>query len=316
MFRLETTSNYLGIKIIGDYSDLHRLYDAISNITEIYRHKREKEIAFSDHTEEHKPYLYKKLESSIDSILGLNYDIRHAYQGDRNIEFIDNNVENYGLFAQSMFVFDTTELEEKREQGKNGNVYYSVEILYPWMIYYMLEIMRALESYESIDSLREVIYDYNDILYRQDRAIVDYFVMEVWHCLDNIDLLDDIMDIYEDVDSYCFGSDHFTLYITALCNYLADEKKNDLELRKAILFLILYNLSLECLETQTVKHYKESLTEAKRIVKEKTGKPFLTYNAFLRNWTTFTKNKEHVYEKEAYDFTNRYGIVDWDNIEW
>lgn len=78
MLKVKVTENYVGVKITGSYDDLNYLYDCFSYFTDNYESKSEKE-------EMVKTY-----------ILGLLYDIRHAYQGDR--EVIEDKECNYYSF--------------------------------------------------------------------------------------------------------------------------------------------------------------------------------------------------------------------------
>ena len=65
MLSVKTTENLTGVTISGTYWDLNALYDALSNVI----------------GEEGS---YPEFEACWLRVLGLCYDIRHAYQGDRN----------------------------------------------------------------------------------------------------------------------------------------------------------------------------------------------------------------------------------------
>ena len=85
MLTVKATPNLYGVTLRGDYDDLNSLYDSLYDYLEFYNDSHEE---FPDHEYEY--------------LLSLNYDIRHCYQGDRNVE-----------------------------KAEDGHTYYSVEILYP-----------------------------------------------------------------------------------------------------------------------------------------------------------------------------------------
>lgn len=65
MLAIKTTEKLTGVTVSGTYWDLNALYDALSNVI----------------GEEGS---YHEYEACWLRVLGLCYDIRHAYQGDRN----------------------------------------------------------------------------------------------------------------------------------------------------------------------------------------------------------------------------------------
>lgn len=112
MLKISMTPNLLGFKIAGDYNDLNELYDAVWNLS----------ISDGEFPDDPRP------SGSIDEILmstrllALCYDLRHAYQGDRNIELVDS-----GLGAWAVEQRDLPFVEK--------NVEFSVEVLYPEAMY-------------------------------------------------------------------------------------------------------------------------------------------------------------------------------------
>lgn len=112
MLTAKVTPQYLGFTISGDYDELNALYDAIV------------EVVFDDMQIDGRP------SGSLDEILmserllALNYDLRHAYQGDREIRLIDN-----GLTSETMKWHGLSASEK--------NVVYEVNILYPEVIFYL-----------------------------------------------------------------------------------------------------------------------------------------------------------------------------------
>ena len=76
MLKVELTKNYAGVTISGDYNDLEHLYDSISYLI------HGEPISIGEYTMQN--HLY-----------GFLYDVRHAYQGDREVELIDNSLDKY-----------------------------------------------------------------------------------------------------------------------------------------------------------------------------------------------------------------------------
>lgn len=103
------TENLNGILLEGEYSDFHDLVDSIYRITGL-------EEDYND------PYWSVK-----NRLLGLCYDIRHAYQGDRTVKLADN-----GTFE---------ELKEWHSMDMpSQNVHYAVEVLFPEAVFVALSV--------------------------------------------------------------------------------------------------------------------------------------------------------------------------------
>ena len=102
MLKVELTENYAGVKISGDFNDLDYLYDAIL-------------------------YFIKEEPSSIGEYLMQNhlyaflYDVRHAYQGDREALLVDNLIQD----------MKRGWLGIKKKDATNKNIYYSFNYLLP-----------------------------------------------------------------------------------------------------------------------------------------------------------------------------------------
>ena len=78
MLTLKSTPNLSGVEIRGDYDDLNALYDAIS-------------IIVGDES-------YEGYYACETRLLGLCYEIRHAYQGDRNTSLSNDNSKYYSFY--------------------------------------------------------------------------------------------------------------------------------------------------------------------------------------------------------------------------
>ena len=84
MIKVKLTQNYTGFNIEGTFDDFYELYDNISYFLGI----EECEDIFEEDMRLH--------------VLGFLYDLRHAYQGSRNIKAVDNGLndeqkEYYGI---------------------------------------------------------------------------------------------------------------------------------------------------------------------------------------------------------------------------
>ena len=108
MIRIENTDNLTGVSISGDWDDLDKLVDAFYEIT------------ISEDSQKHKEYINLSIR-----VLGLCYDIRHAKKGDREIELVDNNMDDETMKWHSMIT-------------PKKNVYYKCNYLYPEMFFAIL----------------------------------------------------------------------------------------------------------------------------------------------------------------------------------
>ena len=316
MITLTNTPHKLGIKLSGDYRDLKALYWAIYRLVEIYRYDELEFVEYLESKEDASQNQRDILDDRTDPIYGLNYDIRHAFQGDREVDYIYNNSEHIGVATQNIFKTEEEALEEAKENSEGGNVYYSVNILYPWTIYYAIQLMHITQRIYPIDTLRDALIEYNEIEYKRDRAIVDYFISQIWLCLDEIIDEVDVIEIFNDVEEGCWPCDYFSLYPTALCNFLADPKHADEDLRVAIITFILFELANENLSSDTIKYNREIFSDIKRTIRKQTHKHIPTYESFIHKWIAYTKDKEHVYDEDADSFADKFGNVDWNNLEW
>lgn len=174
MLRIETTKKLYGVNIIGDYEDLDKLYDSVSRYLTFY-YDNMKQF-----------YLYSEYEY----MLSLNYDIRHAYQGDRkylavenNAFALKNNLENIEYATGERDI----ELEKDYLDHKEGNLYFSVMILYPLIFHYLISFENILDDEpidEWLDTEKEFRGkwrdDYTLIDAERDRAVIRNFTTLIW----------------------------------------------------------------------------------------------------------------------------------------
>ena len=117
MIKIENTENFAGVTISGDFDDFQNLVDAFDAIT------------ISEDDEKNVRYFDKSTR-----VLGLCYDIRHAFMGDREISLVDNGMDRETMAFQSQIT------PEK-------NVYYQCNYLYPEMFFVTIAINELLEMY-------------------------------------------------------------------------------------------------------------------------------------------------------------------------
>ena len=230
MLRIKDTKNMIGITIHGDYEDLNALHSALSDYLRFY-------FAHQDDVES---------SSCYENILGLCYDIRHAYQGDRNIEAVDNNYENIGQLASCIFSVDSQSLQKERNKYKSGNLYFNVEVLYPWAIFYLYTLQSIVEDHYHASWFDDEDF-YNEYLAEKDLALITHFVQLLWDKLRN-HLPEEVMKVvwtytrtYNHIEYYFFYPD---LYMEWLCTYWINGVKTRLERQEL--------LSLLCLELSSI----------------------------------------------------------------
>jgi hypothetical protein len=81
MLKAENTPNNTGVIISGTFDDLDSLYDALSLLAS----------PFSDENAE------SSLYDTAMHVMGICYDIRHAYMGDRELKLVDNNISTEAM---------------------------------------------------------------------------------------------------------------------------------------------------------------------------------------------------------------------------
>lgn len=109
MLSVKTTEKLTGVTFSGTYWDLNALYDALSNV-----------IGGEGS--------YPEYEASRIRVLGLCYDICHAYQGDRNrgrIEYGDEVFSFEYLWPEMIYIFAV--LDEFNRLSKGSRCYLKQE---------------------------------------------------------------------------------------------------------------------------------------------------------------------------------------------
>lgn len=117
MLKVDLTENYAGITIYGDYNDLNLLYDSIN---------------FLIHGDSENIGRYT-MQNHLYSFL---YDVRHAYQGKRYIELIDNN-----LTDNTREWFDL-----KKDDVTDKNMYFCFNYVLPDLLLDMIIIKHFIAN--------------------------------------------------------------------------------------------------------------------------------------------------------------------------
>ena len=144
MLKVELTKNYAGVTISGDYKDLNCLYDSISSLIS-GEYTNIGEYIMQNH------------------IYGFLYDVRHAYQGTREIELIDNEFDDY---KREYFSIKKREVTDK-------NLYFSFNYLLTDLLLDMALIKYFINKVDKKE---------NDI-YNASINMVNYFYSIVLHSL-------------------------------------------------------------------------------------------------------------------------------------
>lgn len=183
MIRVKLTKNYTGFNIQGTFDDFYELYDAISYFVGF----EESEDKTEDDMRLH--------------ILGFLYDLRHAYQGARNVTAVNNELN------------EETKEHFRIEKSVKQDILYDFNYIIPELIldmtlfkYFVLKkFKRKLKEYDTnynivmafyskvIDSLKEMLTE--NRMQRVRKIISETVIMEKmwfkqWFILTVIEYID------------------------------------------------------------------------------------------------------------------------------
>lgn len=156
MISIKNTPNLAGVVISGDFDDFYSLVDAFYEIT------------IDEYSEKHQQFIGVSTR-----VLGLCYDIRHAYQGDREIELVDNNMTDGKMKWHSIIT-------------PKNNVYYQCNYLYPEMFFVMLVLNKLIEL--RVKDLAKTKYILNEamskkVVWDETIAIIRVFQSQFVKCV-------------------------------------------------------------------------------------------------------------------------------------
>ncbi len=103
MIYVTNTPNNIGVAIHGDHMDFDELYEALHAVV-------------GDEGE------YLLYDAARIRVLGVCYDIRHALMGDREIEFVDNGL-------------DEDKMKRLAVIARDKNIYLKINVLWPEMLF-------------------------------------------------------------------------------------------------------------------------------------------------------------------------------------
>lgn len=316
MLTIKTTPNLYGVSIQGDYNDLNTLYDALSRYLEFYQ---EHAVAYPYHEYEY--------------LLSLNYDLRHACQGDRGYTLVENNASQIGLKAECIYELPADfkkDIKSVRSKCKKGNLYFSVEILYPLVFHYLISLERILEDYASPQWFSEYskpedeedefcLPPYGLLDSIQDTAQIHMFTALLWNNVRELFGNDLALEIYNCFTNQEYGSTH-CMYTDMLLHRMmaqfhtltADEK----------MYFLLLSL-IETMDSDDIRmsrkqfklckeQYKKALKGLKDIKKE-----FPTKQKFYSKLDKAFPGTSAIYTTEFEKFLDKhYGIVEFEEPEW
>lgn len=147
MLKVELTENYAGVKISGDYNDLDNLYDSI------YYFIKEEANSLGEYIMQN--HLY-----------GFLYDVRHAYQGDREAILVDNYLQD----SKRKW------LEIRKKDVTEHNMYFCFNYLLPDIFLDMVLIKFFIMNIDK---------KVNDV-YNPYINMVNYFYSLVLHSLEKL----------------------------------------------------------------------------------------------------------------------------------
>jgi len=176
MFNVYKSRDTNGVTLSGDFFDFDRLYFAITKFTGNYGDKI--------------PSAFENCSAVCENLLGLCYEIRHAWQGDRGIEQVYNGIQEYWFddYKESdIRILDDDEEDEDdedddeysfEEEGTNDdsmfavrfsrsdfpeigaqNAYFTVTLSFPEIILYALLLSALLDKK---DSFLQIVKNYKE----------------------------------------------------------------------------------------------------------------------------------------------------------
>ena len=194
-----------GITIRGDYNDFSELVDSIYRI-----------VGLDDNPKD----MYYGVKNRL---LGICYEIRHAYQGDRGITLVENSMNEDIMKWHKLITAKT-------------NVYFSVEVLFPEAIFVAASVPQIYifseQYYGSRAKTNEMEISsvpYAELL--KDKANLDVLCAGIWRALGEVVGNEELEKI---IHSYHLADESYMHYATEYidkCNIelikTSNEKRKD-----------------------------------------------------------------------------------------
>ena len=162
MISAKPTEHLTGITLEGEFQDFYEIVESIYRMTGL--------------EEDYDDYYW----GVKNRLLGICYDVRHAYQGDRNVKLVDNGVSDELLKWCSMIL-------------PKNNVHYSVEVMFPEAVFVALAVpelyLWSSIYYGSRTKKQEEIAKfpaqrYSD--YLRDQAVLDWLSSTILQALADV----------------------------------------------------------------------------------------------------------------------------------
>ncbi len=135
MIIIENTENLAGVSIMGDFNDLYRLVEELH------------QIVIDESSVKHTEFYNISIR-----ILGLCYDVRHAYQGDRELVMVDNNINEETMKYHAQI-------------SPKTNLYYKCNYYYPEMFFVMIALNELVKI--RTKELLKSAYTYNEAYHKK-----------------------------------------------------------------------------------------------------------------------------------------------------
>ena len=164
MIYVEKSKNTNGVFLKGDFFDLDRLYFAIFKFTGYH--------GMDDRC------VFPGCAAICESLLGLCYEMRHAWQGDRGLEQIYNGIHNewFDDYREIDDGIDDNELDFDDDESypvgsllrfsraefpevNEYNTYFSIHLSFPEVVYYALILSDLLDKKELFFQARETFVE-------------------------------------------------------------------------------------------------------------------------------------------------------------
>lgn len=306
MIQINNTPNLIGITIHGDYYDLNQLYDSITDYLHFYFEGKYHDLKNTLEKKQISEEEYRNETLILDDmhtcILGLCYDIRHAYQGDRESEHL-----------------------------KDGNLYYSFDVIYPWALYYLIHLGQILDDWYQPDWLANMEFSYSKQQMRQDRSMIQLFLDTLWINLrDTLGTAvgDDLCNYFDEYSEYYAGGSVYTL---GMCYYYtAQTIGRTLDLKKRMLTVMCYELMISdaiidedisddtsTIQEQWLSESRKDYYEALNAIKSENRSLLIIYDNFMDKIYRYTHANTSITERAAEDFlTKQFGDVQWEELKW